>query len=258
MTTTTTGFGAVTLAAPVAGHISFSQAGLRDGDDISYAILDGAGSELGRGIYSISGPTLTRNVLQSTNNNEPLDLSGSAEVFISEMAGGGTDVRAGKRDVLPIAESPNPPGLEAWRTSTLSIPDIAHTTITMSDFVFEQGLEMESSSVIKFLRYSAVEWYDFFFTASFAANASNNRVIRFQVRDINDGTWTDLDIIIIPASQNGLDTNISTVFRYVKRSPDEDAVRFQAYQDSGGALDLKLFLLNVVLIKSGADSGVMS
>lgn len=86
--TSTTGDGPVTLGSAVSGHLTFSDAGLRDGDTISYAIVDGSDIEIGRGIYHISGPTLTRIVLQSSNNNLALDLSGSAEVYISEMAGG--------------------------------------------------------------------------------------------------------------------------------------------------------------------------
>lgn len=162
------------------------------------------------------------------------------------------EMRSVKRWAAPIGavQLPNPPALEAWRQTALSLPDITHTVITLPDFVSEQGLEMESSSVVRLRRDSAVEWYDFFFVASFAAHVSNNRVIRFQVRNINDGTWNSLDPIILPAAQNGLATNFSTVFRYVMRSTD-DAVRFQAYQDSGGALNLNLFLLNVMLVKSG-------
>jgi hypothetical protein len=90
MTTSTTGTGPVTLTGTVAGHLSFNQAGLKDNDTIQYAILEGSNVEIGRGVYKIAGPTLTRIVLQSSNENSPLDLTGSAEVLISEILGGGS------------------------------------------------------------------------------------------------------------------------------------------------------------------------
>jgi hypothetical protein len=90
MTTTTTGTGTLTFGSVVSGYISFAQAGLQDGDKVSYAIIDGAAIEIGRGIYSINGPSLTRTVVQSTNGNAPLVLTGNAEVYITEVGGGGT------------------------------------------------------------------------------------------------------------------------------------------------------------------------
>ena len=41
------------------------------------------GSEKGWGVYSAAGPTLTRNVLQSNNGNNPINASSSnTQVFI--------------------------------------------------------------------------------------------------------------------------------------------------------------------------------
>jgi hypothetical protein len=83
MTTATSGTGTVTLGAAVAGFLSFAGSGVSDGETITYAIKDGSNSEIGRGVYTASGTTLTRSVLRSTNSNNAINLSGSAEVFIS-------------------------------------------------------------------------------------------------------------------------------------------------------------------------------
>jgi len=86
MTTSTTGTGTITLGSAVTGFLSFSAAGVTDGQSITYAIKDGNNSEIGRGTYTASGTTLTRSVLRSTNSNNALNLSGSAEVFITYAA----------------------------------------------------------------------------------------------------------------------------------------------------------------------------
>ena len=83
MTTATTGTGTITLGSAVASFLSFANAGVSDGETITYAIKDGSNSEIGRGVYTASGTTLTRSVLRSTNSNNAINLSGSAEVFIS-------------------------------------------------------------------------------------------------------------------------------------------------------------------------------
>jgi len=83
MTTATTGTGTITLGAAVSGYLTFSGAGAADGDVLGYAIKDGVNSEIGTGTYSLSGTTLTRAVITSTNSNAAISLSGAAEVFIT-------------------------------------------------------------------------------------------------------------------------------------------------------------------------------
>lgn len=86
VTTTTTGTGTITLGAAVDGFKDFATAGVTDGQVVTYSVRDGNNSEVGRGTYTASGTTLTRTVLSSTNSNNPIDLSGSAEVIITAAA----------------------------------------------------------------------------------------------------------------------------------------------------------------------------
>jgi hypothetical protein len=87
MTTPTTGNGAtLTLGSAVSGFLTFAQAGVADGQTVSYGIRDGNASEVGNGVYASSGTTLTRNVTKSTNADARLSLSGSAQVYVTALA----------------------------------------------------------------------------------------------------------------------------------------------------------------------------
>jgi hypothetical protein len=86
MTTATAGTGTITLGSAVAGFLSFALAGVADGETVTYAIKDGSNSEIGRGVYTVSGTTLTRGPLKSTNSDAAISLSGTAEVFITPAA----------------------------------------------------------------------------------------------------------------------------------------------------------------------------
>jgi len=86
MSTATTGTGTITLGAAISGFLTFALAGVSDGDTISYGIRDGANSEVGTGVYTASGTTLTRVVTKSTNSNSAISLSGSAEVYTTARA----------------------------------------------------------------------------------------------------------------------------------------------------------------------------
>lgn len=125
MTTATTGTGTVTLGSRVAPFLTFAQAGVPNGATVRYAILDGiSGSEIGSGVYNSSALTLTRAaVLNSSNSNNALNLSGGAQVFITAAAEDfpGT----GSLTVPLIIGGPDP-------TSTLTLRDTSNGSPTTS------------------------------------------------------------------------------------------------------------------------------
>lgn len=86
MNTATTGTGTITLSTVASGFITFANAGVSNGETVTYCIEDGANREVGYGVYTSSGTTLTRNVLRSTNSNNAINLSGSAVVGITAAA----------------------------------------------------------------------------------------------------------------------------------------------------------------------------
>lgn len=86
MTTATVGTGPITVGVPVTGFLSFAQAGVADGETVSYGIADGMAQEVGHGVYTAATGTLTRVVSASTNGGQPLSLSGNAQVFLTMLA----------------------------------------------------------------------------------------------------------------------------------------------------------------------------
>lgn len=82
-TTATTGTGTVTLAGAIEGLQTFANAGVVDGEQVPYSIIDGTDFEIGYGTYMSSGTTLSRDVVfDSSNAGSKVNLSGSAEVRI--------------------------------------------------------------------------------------------------------------------------------------------------------------------------------
>lgn len=82
----TPGTGTITLGSNVTGFLSFAAAGIEDGATVLYAIRDGAASEVGYGVYTSAGTMLTRNVIKSTNSDNAISATSSAEVFITDLA----------------------------------------------------------------------------------------------------------------------------------------------------------------------------
>lgn len=83
MNTATTGTGTITLSTAVSGFLTFALSGVSNGETVTYIIEDGANREIGYGVYTATGTTLTRNVLKSTNSDAAINLSGSATVGIT-------------------------------------------------------------------------------------------------------------------------------------------------------------------------------
>ena len=86
MGTSTTGTGTITLGSAESGYQSFASAGVTDGTTIRYTIEDSTAFEIGTGVYTASGTTLTRVVTESSNSNNAINLSGNAKVFVTATA----------------------------------------------------------------------------------------------------------------------------------------------------------------------------
>ena len=114
MTTSTVGTGTITLSSAVTGYLTFAQAGVTDGATVSYGIVDGNNREVGTGVYTAGGTTLTRNVISSTNSNNKISLSGNAQVYLTPN----------NADLAPIASpvftgNPQAPTPAAGDSSTI-------------------------------------------------------------------------------------------------------------------------------------------
>ena len=86
VSTSTTGTGTITLGAAADGYQTFAAAGVPDGQSVRYVIEDGSNWEIGTGTYTASGTTLSRTVIESSNSDAAINLSGQALVFITAAA----------------------------------------------------------------------------------------------------------------------------------------------------------------------------
>lgn len=87
--TSTTGTGTVTLGAAFSNAFcTFAEAGVANGNVVTYTIEDGSDFEVGRGTYTSSGTTLSRDTvllskISGTSGTSKISLSGSAVVFLT-------------------------------------------------------------------------------------------------------------------------------------------------------------------------------
>jgi hypothetical protein len=103
VSTATTGTGTITLGSAESGYQTFADAGVVDANVVRYVIEDGTNWEIGTGTYTATGTTLSRTVLESSNADVAINLSGSAVVFVGAAA----------EDLAPVlelyAENPSSP-----------------------------------------------------------------------------------------------------------------------------------------------------
>ena len=84
--TGTPGTGTITLGSAVTGYQTFANAGVVDGELVSYSIRDGANWEVGQGTYTASGTTLARGAIYSSNSNSAISATSAAVVWIAALA----------------------------------------------------------------------------------------------------------------------------------------------------------------------------
>ena len=75
-----------TLASPLVGFQTFAAAGVPNGATVSYAADDSGGWEVGRGVYTAAGPTLSRGPMFSSNNNDLVAFSAQVAVAVTILA----------------------------------------------------------------------------------------------------------------------------------------------------------------------------
>jgi hypothetical protein len=86
MNTSTSGTGTMTLTTADTGFQTFADAGVSNGDVVTYVIEEGTNWEIGTGTYSSSGTSLTRTPSESSGGGSAITLGGTAKVFISSIA----------------------------------------------------------------------------------------------------------------------------------------------------------------------------
>jgi len=118
--TTTTGTGTVTLGSGVAPYQTWTNAGAVDGEGYPYLIEDGTDWELGFGLYTASGTTLTR-VLRESSTGSLLNLSGSATVSCVAQKGGSVHVaQVTGQNAGGVTASFQPRGLNTVISNTIA------------------------------------------------------------------------------------------------------------------------------------------
>lgn len=79
--TGTPGTGTITLNAAISGYQTFTAAGAQNGETVSYLAVDGSSWEIGRGVYTSAGTTLSRGMLSSSSGSA-ISLTSSAIIAI--------------------------------------------------------------------------------------------------------------------------------------------------------------------------------
>jgi hypothetical protein len=143
MTTATTGTGTITLGSAVSGFLSFADAGVANGETVTYSIRDGANSEIGRGVYTTAGTTLSRaTIYNSTNGGAAINLTGSGtEVFVTPSA----------QDIGAVVQRVNTQtGTGATNSTTIPYDDTIPQNTEGSEY-FTQAITPKNTSNILYI-----------------------------------------------------------------------------------------------------------
>ena len=195
MTTATTGTGTITLGAAVTGYQSFADGGVANSDTVKYLIEDGVAWEIGTGTYTTSGTTMARSVIESSNADAALNLSGSAVVSII-MEGNHYDALASKT------------GTETLTNKTLTDPVI--TGAILEDvYTITDGAAFEidpSNGTIQTITLTASR-------TPAATNFQSGESVTLKIADGTDYTitWTTVAVTWVGGSAPTLATSGYTV-----------------------------------------------
>lgn len=131
--TATIGNGTVTLGGAVVPFQTFANAGAVDGHTYSYLIEEGVAWEIGTGVYTAAGPTLTRNLIASSTGAK-LVLAGAATVACVANA---ADIGAGGmlhlQDQRASGTASGNVTSGAWRSRVLNT--VTHNSISGASHV---------------------------------------------------------------------------------------------------------------------------
>ena len=253
--TATSGTGTITLGAAVSGFLTFALAGVSDGETVSYGIRDGANSEAGRGVYTTAGTTLTRVVITSTNADAAIDLSGTAEVFITALAEDiipvdsqyltlsantistgervftpgdgltGTDAGAGSTYTLALKDI----GCRVYNNAAIATAHATQTALTFNSERWDTDVIHDTSTNSDRLTCKTAGKYHISGQVSWETNSTNERILYIT---LNAG---NLRIANVSKASYGNDKmEISTDYVLAVG----DYVQLQVYQASGFELDV--------------------
>ena len=114
VSTATTGTGAITLGAAEPAFQTFADAGVVDGQVVRYVIEDGTDWEIGNGTYTAAGTSLSRSVIESSNSDAALNLSGNAKVYVTATADSFTALGVVTADSVQFNGGTGTEGTVSW------------------------------------------------------------------------------------------------------------------------------------------------
>jgi hypothetical protein len=143
--TATVGTGTITLGAAVsAAFCTFAEAGVANGDKVTYIIEDGTNFEIGVGTYTSAGTTLSRDTVRLSKisgvaGTSKINLSGAAIVYIAPS----------KEDISEVIQTLTPAATIAW---DMLNSRMAQVTLTASGLTFGAPTNMLPGSAILFVK----------------------------------------------------------------------------------------------------------